>query len=47
MPLLLSVIGHIVSEFTVSGILLRVLCDGLSEMPKIEVLDAFIRMLFF
>ena len=37
----------IVSDFTASSILLYVLCDGLSETAKIEVLCTFIRMFFF
>ena len=46
MPLLLSVIYCIVSNFTASGILSYILCDGLSETPKIEVLCTFIRTPF-
>ncbi|KAG5057233.1 hypothetical protein JHK86_012229 [Glycine max] len=36
----------IVSNFTASGILSYILCDGLSETPKIEVLCTFIRTPF-
>ena len=44
--LFLSVIYCIVSNFTASGILSYILCDGLSETPKIEVLCTFIRTPF-
>jgi len=48
MPLLLSIICcSLWLIFTMSSILLYVLCDGLSKTPKIEVLYTFVRTPFF